>query len=38
MRPTAKSTDSTKKECKVFTKNGKEIFAYTVYGESLQEK
>lgn len=38
MRPTAKSTDSTKKEWKIFTKNGKEIFAYTVYGEGEDEQ
>ena len=27
-----------KKEWKVFTKNGKEIFAYTVYGEGEDEQ
>lgn len=48
MRPTAKSTDFTKKKelWKVFRKHRKELFAYTVRGddlasglrESLQEK
>jgi len=40
MLPTAKNTDSTKgKELwKVFTKNGKELFSYTVRGEGEDEE
>lgn len=38
MRPTAKSTDSTKKEWKVFTKNGKELWSYTILGEGEDEQ
>ena len=40
MRPTAKSTDSIKKreQYKVFTKDGKELFAYTVRGEGKDEE
>ncbi len=35
---TAKSTDSTKEPWKVFTKDGKELFAYTVRGEGEEEQ
>lgn len=40
MRPTVKSTDSIKRqeEYKVFTKDGKEIFAYTIRGEGEDEE
>lgn len=40
IRPTAKSTDSTKKKelWKVFRKNRKELFAYTVRGEGEDEE
>lgn len=40
MRPTAKSMVSTKRreEYKVFTKDGKELFAYTVRGEGEDEE
>lgn len=40
MRPTAKSMGSTKKKelYKVFTKDGKELFAYTVHGEGGDEQ
>lgn len=38
MSNTAKSTDSTKKQYKVFTKDGKELYAYTVKDESEDEQ
>ncbi len=40
IRPTAKSTDFTKKKelWKVFRKNPKELFAYTVRGEGEDEE
>ncbi len=38
MRPTAKSTGSTKREWKVFTRNGKELWAYTILGEGEDEQ
>ena len=40
MRPTAKSTDFTKKKelWKVFRKHRKELFAYTVRGEGEDEE
>lgn len=40
MRPTAKSTGSTKQKelCKVFRKNRKELFAYTIRGEGEDEE
>lgn len=40
MRPTAKSTGSTKQKelYKVFRKNRKELFAYTVRGEGEDEE
>ena len=40
MRPTAKSTDFTKKKelWKVFRKHRKELFAYTVRGEGKDEE
>ena len=40
MRPTARNTGSIKPhvEYKVFTKDGKELFAYTVYGEGEDEE
>lgn len=38
MRPTAKSTASTKEEWKVFTKNGKELWSYTIRGEGEEEE
>lgn len=40
MRPTAKSTDFTKKKelWKVFRKHRKELFAYTVRGEAKMRK
>lgn len=40
MRPIARNTDSTKKKelWKVFRKNRKELFAYTVRGEGEDEE
>lgn len=38
MRPTVKSTGSIKEAWKVFTKNGRELFAYTVRGEDEEEQ
>lgn len=37
MPHTVKSTDCTKKQYKVFAKEGKELFAYTVEGEGEDE-
>lgn len=38
MLPTVKSTGSIKEVWKVFTKNGRELFAYTVRGEFEEEQ
>ena len=40
MAPTAKSMDSIKRreQYKVFTKDGKELFAYTVHDEGEEEE
>ena len=38
MRPTVKSTGSIKEAWKVFTRNGRELFAYTVRGEDEEEQ
>ena len=38
MLNTAKSTGCTKKQYKVFTKDAKEIFAYTIEGEGEDEQ
>ena len=40
MRPTVKSMGSTERreEYKVFTKDGKELFAYTTRGEGSEEE